>query len=189
MRIQKDLRWWVCRQFAKLGVAKCGSRWETWKEKVNQHCNNYQRYLGLKSSSEYFFLSRAETEGRIGDPDLMMFFFVPPQKWLKGLVSRAWLVELSKCKLTWSKITSLNLSKWHIYRYCDHHSYPNICRYHNPNSYANHTSYLSREPRVYPCKFFLAGVNFYRFNAKNWQFNVYFAVITQKIGNFLCILS
>ena len=31
--------------------------------------------------------------------------------------------------------------------------------------------------------FFLAGVNFYRFNAKNWQFTVYFAVITQKIGN------
>ena len=52
-----------------------------------------------------------------------------------------------------------------------------------------HTSYLSREPRVYSCKFFLAGVNFYRFNAKNWQFTVYFAVITQKIGNLLCILS
>ena len=40
-----------------------------------------------------------------------------------------------------------------------------------------------------PCKFFLTGVNFYRFNAKNWQFTVYFAVITQKIGNLLCILS
>ena len=35
----------------------------------------------------------------------------------------------------------------------------------------------------------LPGVNFYRFNAKNWQFTVYFAVITQKIGNLLCILS
>ena len=35
-----------------------------------------------------------------------------------------------------------------------------------------HTSYLSREPRVYPCKFFLAGVNFYRFKAKNWRFSV-----------------
>ena len=32
-------------------------------------------------------------------------------------------------------------------------------------------------------------VNFYRFNAKNCQFTVYFAVITQKIGNFLRILS
>merc|ERR1712016_179751 len=53
----------------------------------------------------------------------------------------------------------------------------------------NHTSYLSRKPREILCKFFLAGVNFYRFNAKNWQFTVYFAVITQKIGNFLCILS
>ena len=40
-----------------------------------------------------------------------------------------------------------------------------------------------------PCKFFLAGANFYRFNAKNWQFTEYFAVITQKIGNLLCILS
>ena len=35
----------------------------------------------------------------------------------------------------------------------------------------------------------LPGVNFYRFNAKNWQFIVYFALITQKIGNLLCILS
>ena len=52
-----------------------------------------------------------------------------------------------------------------------------------------HTWYLSQAPQAYPCKFFLAGVNFYRFNAKNWQFTVYFAVITQKIGNFLCILS
>ena len=33
------------------------------------------------------------------------------------------------------------------------------------------------------CKFF------FRFNAKIWQFTVYFAVITQKIGNLLCILS
>ena len=52
-----------------------------------------------------------------------------------------------------------------------------------------HTWYLSRTPRTYSCKIFLAGVNFYRFNAKNWQFTVYFVVITQKIGNFLCILS
>ena len=37
-----------------------------------------------------------------------------------------------------------------------------------------HTSYLSREPREFSCKFFLAGVNCYRFNA--------------KIGNLLCIL-
>ena len=53
----------------------------------------------------------------------------------------------------------------------------------------NHTSYLSRNPWEFSCKFFLAGVNFYRSNAKNWQFTVYFAVITQKIGNLLCILS
>ena len=54
---------------------------------------------------------------------------------------------------------------------------------------AYHTSYLSRKPREFSSKFFLAGVNFYRFNAKNWQFTVHFAVITQKIGNLLCILS
>ena len=52
-----------------------------------------------------------------------------------------------------------------------------------------HTSYLSRTRGRCPCKFFLAGVNFYRFNTKNWQFSVYFAVRTQKIGNLLCILS
>ena len=39
------------------------------------------------------------------------------------------------------------------------------------------------------CKKKLTSVNFYRFNAKNWQFTVYFAEITQKIGNLLCILS
>ena len=48
----------------------------------------------------------------------------------------------------------------------------------------NHTWYLSRTPRTCLCKFFLAGVNFYRFNAKNWQFTVYFAVITQKNWQF-----
>ena len=51
-----------------------------------------------------------------------------------------------------------------------------------------HTSYLSRTPRINSCNFFLAGVNFFRFNAKIWQFTVYFAEITQKIGNLLCIL-
>ena len=56
-------------------------------------------------------------------------------------------------------------------------------------SWPEHTSYLSRTHGRCPCKFFLPGVNFYRFNAKNWQFTVYFAVITQKIGNLLCSLS
>ena len=44
-----------------------------------------------------------------------------------------------------------------------------------------HTSYLSRAPRVWD---FLAGVNFYRFNAKKWQFTVYFAIIKQKMAIF-----
>ena len=51
-----------------------------------------------------------------------------------------------------------------------------------------HTSYLSRAHEPGSCNFFLAGANFYRFNAKNWQFTVYFAVITQTNGNLLCIL-
>ena len=60
----------------------------------------------------------------------------------------------------------------------------------SPNcQFPTHTSYLSWKPREFSCKFFLAGVKFYRFNAKNWQFTVYVAVITQKIGNFQCILS
>ena len=45
-----------------------------------------------------------------------------------------------------------------------------------------HTSYLSRAHEWGLCKFFLAGVNFYRFNAKNWQFTVY-------LGNLLCKLA
>ena len=54
-----------------------------------------------------------------------------------------------------------------------------------------HTWYLLREPRVYPCKLFLAGVNFYRFNAKNWHFRQilrekwrFFTDLTRKIGVF-----
>ena len=50
-----------------------------------------------------------------------------------------------------------------------------------------HTWYLSWSPRTCPCKFFLAGVNFNRFNAKNWQFTVYFAVITQKKLAIYCV--
>ena len=57
-----------------------------------------------------------------------------------------------------------------------------------------HTSYLSRAPRVYPCKNFLPGVNFYRFNAINWHFRqicrekmaVFFTDLMQKIGVFQC---
>ena len=73
-----------------------------------------------------------------------------------------------------------------------------------------HTFYLSQTPQTCLCKKKLPGVNFYRFNAKNWhfrqilrekvaffyrfnaknwQFTVYFAIITQKNGNLLCILS
>ena len=69
---------------------------------------------------------------------------------------------------------------------------------------SDHTSNLSRIPRVYPCKFFLVGVNFYRFNAKNWHFRqilrekvafstdftwkigVFFTDLTRKIGVFRC---
>ena len=56
-----------------------------------------------------------------------------------------------------------------------------------------HTWYLSRTPRIYSCKFFLAGVNFYRFNAKNWHFRqilrekvAFFTYLTRKIGVFRC---
>ena len=44
-----------------------------------------------------------------------------------------------------------------------------------------HTWYLSRIPRIYPCKFFLAHVNFYRFNAKNWHFR---QILREKVAFF-----
>ena len=44
-----------------------------------------------------------------------------------------------------------------------------------------HTWYLLREPRVYPCKFFLVGVNLYRFNAKNWHFR---QILREKVAFF-----
>ena len=47
-----------------------------------------------------------------------------------------------------------------------------------------HTSYLSRTPRIYSCNFFLAGVNFYRFNAKHWHFR---QILREKLAFFLRI--
>ena len=56
-----------------------------------------------------------------------------------------------------------------------------------------HTWYLSRAHERGSCKFFLAGVNFYRFNAKNWHFRqilrekvAFFTDLTRKIGVFRC---
>ena len=48
----------------------------------------------------------------------------------------------------------------------------------------NHTSYLSRAPRAYPCKFFVAGVNFYKFNTENWQFTVVYCCNNAKNWQF-----
>ena len=57
----------------------------------------------------------------------------------------------------------------------------------------NHTFNLSRMPWVYSCKFFLAGVNFNRFDAKNWHFRqilrekvAFLTDLTRKIGVFRC---
>ena len=47
-----------------------------------------------------------------------------------------------------------------------------------------HTSYLSRTPQIYSCKFFLAGVNFYRFSAKNWHIQ---QILREKVAFFLQI--
>ena len=59
--------------------------------------------------------------------------------------------------------------------------------------YCGHTSYLPRTHGRCPCKFFLDGVNFYRFNAKNWHFRqilrekvAFFTDLTRKIGVFRC---
>ena len=61
------------------------------------------------------------------------------------------------------------------------------------NVVIDHTWYLSRTPRIYLCKIFLAGVNFYRFNVKNWHFRqilrekvAFFTDLTRKIGVFRC---
>ena len=46
------------------------------------------------------------------------------------------------------------------------------CSNHRNQKKKGHTSYLSWIPQIYPCKFFLASVNFYRFNANSWLFTV-----------------
>ena len=50
----------------------------------------------------------------------------------------------------------------------------------------SHTSYLSQTPQTCLCKEKLPGVNFYRFNAKNWRF---FTDLTRKIGVFFTDLT
>ena len=58
----------------------------------------------------------------------------------------------------------------------------------------NHTWYLSQTPQTCLCKKKLPGVNFYRFNAKNWHFRqilrekvaFFFTDLTWKIGVFRC---
>ena len=59
-----------------------------------------------------------------------------------------------------------------MYHIIKHRKNCECCTGHYLSTCVYHTSYLSREPQVYSCKFFLAGVNFYRFNAKNWHFTV-----------------
>ena len=51
----------------------------------------------------------------------------------------------------------------------------------DPCGSLTYTSYLSRTPRTYSCKFFLAGVNFYRFTAKNWHFR---QILREKVAFF-----
>ena len=40
---------------------------------------------------------------------------------------------------------------------------------------------ICHERHEYSCKFFLAGVNFYRFNAKNWHFQ---QILRKKVAFF-----
>ena len=88
----------------------------------------------------------------------------------------------------WEKLESLG--KFMIWEICDlGKDYHWLWFY--PIHQSDHTSYLSRTPRIYSCKFFLAGVNFYRFNAKNWNFRqilrkkvAFFTDLTRKIGVF-----
>ena len=102
------------------------------------------------------------------------------EHWLNVTINTMWTLLVEKLS-SHSTYYCLSTSKSHSQSYI---SPTWIVGFSSPS----HTWYLSREPREFSCKFFLAGVNFYRFNAKNWQFTVYFAVITQKIGNLLCIL-
>ena len=60
----------------------------------------------------------------------------------------------------------------------------NVLHSHDLRIYGfEYTSNLSRIPRVYPCKFFLASVNFYRFNAQNWHFR---QIVSEKVA-FLAV--
>ena len=109
------------------------------------------------------------------------------QFWSWILVKKLILVKTLKLKV-WSKYWGRRLVK-NMNSLWNELFANTLTRALNPWVCCAHTWYLSQSPRTCPCKFFLAGVNFYRFNAKNWQFTVYFAVITQKNGNLLCILS
>ena len=84
------------------------------------------------------------------------------------------LANIEKCLPT-NANTQLVIYLWQNFVCCH---IPHICHEHH-------------EQRS--CKFFLAGVNFYRFNAKNWHFRqilrekvAFFTDLTRKIGFFWC---
>ena len=86
-----------------------------------------------------------------------------------------------------------HLHHGHLCSRCYLHHCHRHCLPHRKLDRSTHTCNLSREPRVYLYKFFLAGVNFYRFNAKNWHFRqilrkkvAFFTDLMRKIGVFRC---
>ena len=102
----------------------------------------------------------------------------PMERWINLIFDRIWNLILVDA------LTLASFSKTGDFPYFS--KYSNLwciilCNFYNIISFWKvsfflfqkfHTSYLSRTPRTSPCRFFLAGVNFYRFNAKNWLFTV-----------------
>ena len=98
-------------------------------------------------------------------PILCTYFFVA----METGVSNSVLITALKSRSTILDKVSKNI----------HRNSQIFCNSNNIGS--AHTSYLSRTRGRRPCKYFLAGVNFYRFNAKNWHFR---QILREKVAFF-----
>ena len=131
----------------------------------------------LKICQCFIFQARGNTGGArsLGGDNIMLFITV---KWSRNWFGLRWPSHLIQhfgmhfeILLKLSIMSTQLFSEWCFQMFLDVLGVLRMLLF-AQRCVQDHTWYLSRAPRAYPCKFFLPGVNCYRFNAKNWRFSV-----------------
>ena len=153
----------VCHLHAICNTLNYGTRGLLFANQSQKSHQNWCQIIKVQSKSEN---SRQKKQTR--KPLEQLLFSVALTKMIKTFEGGVYCEPAREKRLGWSFLWSF--CRRRLWRYRNHQWL---------DGEVEHTSYLSRTPRTCPCKFFLAGVNFYRFNAKNWQFTVYLLCNTQ----------